>query len=168
MILCEGYMDVIALHAAGFPCAVATLGTAITAEQARLMTKYTSRVIISYDNDEAGQRAAQKALHILGEVGLETRVLRMNGVKDPDEYIKTFGAERFRQLLAGSESGFEYRLETVLAQHNLDAPEEKIKASAELCRIIAGTYSHVEREVYLTEVANRLARRRCAAAGCGA
>lgn len=157
MILCEGYMDVIALHAAGFPCAVATLGTAITAEQARLMTKYTSRVIISYDNDEAGQRAAQKALHILGEVGLETRVLRMNGVKDPDEYIKTFGAERFRQLLAGSESGFEYRLETVLAQHNLDAPEEKIKASAELCRIIAGTYSHVEREVYLTEVANRLA-----------
>lgn len=156
MILCEGYMDVIALHAAGFPCAVATLGTAITSEQARLMTKYTSRVVISYDSDEAGQRAAQKALRILGEVGLETRVLRMSGAKDPDEYIKTFGADRFRQLLAGSASGFEYRLETVLAQHDPGNPEEKIKASAELCRIIAGTYSHVEREVYLTEAAKRL------------
>lgn len=156
MILCEGYMDVIALHAAGFPCAVATLGTAITPEQARLMTKYTQRVVISYDSDEAGQRAAQKALRILGEVGLETRVLRMNGAKDPDEYIKTYGADRFRQLLAGSATGFEYRLETVLAHHDPAVPEEKIKASAELCRIIAGTYSSVEREVYVNETAKRL------------
>ncbi len=156
MILCEGYMDVIALHAAGFPCAVATLGTAITAEQARLMTKYTQRVVISYDSDEAGQRAAQKALRILGEVGLETRVLRMSGAKDPDEYIKTYGADRFRQLLAGSASGFEYRLETVLAQHDPAVAEERIKASAELCRIIAGSYSRVEREVYIGEVAKRL------------
>ena len=155
MILCEGYMDVIALHAAGFPCAVATLGTAITPEQARLMTKYTQRVVISYDSDEAGQRAAQKALRILGEVGLETRVLRMNGAKDPDEFIKTFGADRFRQL-AGSATGFEYRLESVLAKHDPAVPEEKIKAAAELCRIIAGTYSRVEREVYLIEAAKRL------------
>lgn len=156
MILCEGYMDVIALHAAGFPCAVATLGTAITPEQARLMTKYTERVVISYDSDEAGQRAAQKALRILGEVGLETRVLRMNGAKDPDEYIKKFGADRFRQLLAGSSSGFEYRLDTVLAAHDSTLPEEKIKASAEICRIIAASYSGVEREVYVTEAAKRL------------
>lgn len=156
MILCEGYMDVIALHAAGFPCAVATLGTAITPEQARIMRYHTSRVVISYDSDEAGQNAAQKALRILGEVGLETRVLRMSGAKDPDEYIKTYGADRFRQLLAGSASGFEYRLETVLAQHDPSNPEEKIKASAALCRIIAGTYSHVEREVYVTEAAKRL------------
>ncbi|MBR7184677.1 MAG: DNA primase [Clostridia bacterium] len=156
MILCEGYMDVIALHAAGFLCAVATLGTAITAEQARLMTKYTQRVVISYDSDEAGQRAAQKALRILGEVGLETRVLRMNGAKDPDEYIKNHGADRFRQLLANSVTGFAYRLDNVLAQHDPAIPEEKIKASAELCRIIAGSYSHVEREVYLAEAAKRL------------
>ncbi len=156
MILCEGYMDVIALHAAGFPFAVATLGTAITADQARLMSKYTSRVVISYDSDEAGQRAAQKALRILGEVGLETRVLRMSGAKDPDEYIKTFGADRFRQVLSNSATGFEYRLDSILAAHDPRIPEEKIKAAAEICRIIAGTYSHVEREVYVTEAAKRL------------
>ncbi len=156
MILCEGYMDVIALHAAGFPCAVATLGTAITSEQARLMTKYAQRVVISYDSDEAGQRAAQKALRILGEVGLETRVLRMSGAKDPDEYIKNFGADRFRQLLAGSATGFEYRLDAILARHDMALAEEKIKASAEICRLIAGSYSHVEREVYVAEAARRL------------
>ncbi|MBR6709375.1 MAG: DNA primase [Clostridia bacterium] len=156
MILCEGYMDVIALHAAGFPIAVATLGTAITAEQARLMTKYTSRVIIAYDSDEAGQRATQKALRILGEVGLETRVLRMSGAKDPDEFIKKFGPDRFRQLLTESRTGFIYRLESILARHDIALPEEKIKASAELCAVIARTYSHVEREVYITEAASRL------------
>lgn len=156
MILCEGYMDVIALHAAGFPCAVATLGTAITSEQARLMTKYAERIVISYDSDEAGQRAAQKALRILGEVGLETRVLRMSGAKDPDEFIKKFGADRFRQLLAGSATGFEYRLDTILARHDVTQAEERIKASAEICRLIAGSYSHVEREVYVAEAAKRL------------
>ena len=156
MILCEGYMDVIALHAAGFPCAVATLGTAITPEQARLMAKYTSRVVISYDSDEAGQRAAQKALRILGEVGLQTRVLRMNGAKDPDEFIKAYGADRFRQLLERSSTGFEYRLDSILAAHDMSLAEEKIKASSEICRLIAGSYSRVEREVYLLEAAKRL------------
>ena len=156
MILCEGYMDVIALHAAGFPCAVATLGTAITPEQARLMTKYTSRVVISYDSDEAGQRAAQKALRILGEVGLETRVLRMTGAKDPDEYIKAYGPDRFRQLLAGSSTGFEYRLEAILAPKDLSLADEKIKAAAEVCRLIAASGSRVEREVYILEAAKRL------------
>lgn len=156
MILCEGYMDVIALHAAGFPCAVATLGTAITPEQARLMTKYTSRVVISYDSDEAGQRAAQKALRILGEVGMETRVLRMSGAKDPDEYIKTYGPDRFRQLLAGSSTGFEYRLEAILAPKDLSLADDKIKAAAEVCRLIAASGSRVEREVYILEAAKRL------------
>lgn len=149
-------MDVIALHAAGFPCAVATLGTAITPEQARLMTKYTSRVVISYDSDEAGQRAAQKALRILGEVGMETRVLRMSGAKDPDEYIKAYGPDRFRQLLAGSSTGFEYRLEAILAPKDLSLADEKIKAAAEVCRLIAASGSRVEREVYILEAAKRL------------
>ena len=149
-------MDVIAMHAAGFPCAVATLGTAITPEQARLMAKYTSRVVISYDSDEAGQRAAQKALRILGEVGLQTRVLRMNGAKDPDEFIKAYGADRFRQLLERSSTGFEYRLDSILAAHDMSLAEEKIKASSEICRLIAGSYSRVEREVYLLEAAKRL------------
>ncbi len=87
IILCEGYMDVIALHAHGFENAVATLGTAITPEQARIMAKYTKQVIISYDSDEAGQRAANKAMKLLGEVGLEVKVLRVVGAKDPDEFL---------------------------------------------------------------------------------
>ncbi|MBR2431460.1 MAG: DNA primase, partial [Clostridia bacterium] len=91
LILCEGYMDVIALHAAGFTNAIATLGTAITAEQARLMRKYTKKVVICYDSDEAGQKAANKALRVIGDVGLDVRVMVVPGSKDPDEYIKTFG-----------------------------------------------------------------------------
>ncbi|MBR4296444.1 MAG: DNA primase [Clostridia bacterium] len=156
LILCEGYMDVIALHAAGFSNAVATLGTAITSEQARIMAKYTKKVIISYDSDEAGQRAANRAMKLLEEVGLEVRVLKMNGAKDPDEYIKKFGSERFRQLLGQSKTGFEYKLENVLAKHDISIPQEKIKASEQLCDIIAGVTSSVEREVYIARVAESL------------
>ncbi|MCQ2385809.1 MAG: DNA primase, partial [Clostridia bacterium] len=99
IILCEGYMDVIALHAAGFPFAVASLGTALTEEQARLLTRYTQKVILSYDADEAGQNAADRALKIFEGVGLETVILRVDGAKDPDEYIRKNGAEKFRELL---------------------------------------------------------------------
>ena len=88
LILCEGYMDVIALHAAGFSNAVATLGTSLTAEQARMMTKYTKKVLISYDSDEAGQRAADRAIRILGDVGLVVGILKLPDAKDPDEFIK--------------------------------------------------------------------------------
>ncbi len=90
MLLCEGYMDVIALHAAGFENAVATLGTAITSEQARIFAKYTKKVIICYDADNAGQTATMKAMRLLGEVGVEVRVLKILGAKDPDEYIRKF------------------------------------------------------------------------------
>ena len=86
-------MDVIALHEAGFECAVATLGTAITPDQARILAKYTKRVIISYDSDEAGQRAADKAFRLLDEVGLDARLLKVENAKDPDEYVRKFGAE---------------------------------------------------------------------------
>lgn len=149
MILCEGYMDVIALHAAGFGNAVATLGTAITSEQARIMSKYTKKVIISYDSDEAGQRAANRAMQLLGEVGLEVRILKMHGAKDPDEFIKKFGADRFRQLLDQSRTGFEYKLEGIMTKYNVNLPEEKIKASADICAIIAAVPSSAEREVYI-------------------
>ena len=100
MILCEGYMDVIALHAAGFENAVATLGTAITSEQARIFAKYTKQVIICYDSDNAGQTAASKAMRLLGEVGVDVRVLTLDGAKDPDEYIKKYGADAFRYKLS--------------------------------------------------------------------
>ncbi|MBO5294263.1 MAG: DNA primase [Clostridia bacterium] len=151
MILCEGYMDVIALHAAGFEYAVATLGTAITPEHARIFSKYTQKVIISYDADDAGQNAANKAMRILGEVGMDVRVLKLNGAKDPDEYIKRFGADRFRQVLEQSKTGFDHKSERILAKYDLTVGSDRIKASNEICALIAEYWSGVEREVYLAQ-----------------
>ena len=156
MILCEGYMDVIAMHAAGFTNAVATLGTAITAEQARLMSRYTKKVIISYDADEAGQKAAVRAMRMLGEVGLEVNVFKVPGAKDPDEYIRTYGKEKFRAALESSKSKFEYNTDRVLSKYNLDIPQEKINALSEMSAMIAGFYSAAERDVYVRATAKRL------------
>ena len=156
IILCEGYMDVIALHAAGFENAVATLGTAITQEQARMLAKYTKKVIISYDSDGAGQNAATRAMRLLDEVGLEVRVLQMNGAKDPDEYIKKFGPDRFRKLLTDSRTGFEFRLAAILSRHDINDGSEKLRAASEICDMIAGVWSGVEREVYIATAAQRL------------
>jgi DNA primase len=157
MILCEGYMDVIALHAAGFENAVATLGTAITSEQARIFAKYTKKVIISYDSDEAGQRAANKAMQLLGEVGIEVRVLRVPDAKDPDEYLRKYGADKLRRVIEGSRSGFQYKLDGILAKYDLIQPEDKIRAGNECCALISGYHSGVEREVYIAQVAKQLA-----------
>lgn len=108
-ILCEGYMDVIALHEAGFGQAVATLGTAITPEQARIMRRYTDKVLISYDNDSAGQSAAQEGFSPSWRGReLTAGILQMSGAKDPDEYIRKFGAERFRKLCSESLTQFDY------------------------------------------------------------
>ncbi len=156
LILCEGYMDVIALHAAGFENAVATLGTAITQEHARIISKYTKSVLISYDMDQAGRTAADKAMRLLAEVGVDVKVLKMSGAKDPDEYIKLYGADRFRQVISRGQSSFDYKLDTVLAGYDLSQANDKIKASSELCKIIAAVDSSVEREVYITTVAERL------------
>lgn len=156
MILCEGYMDVIALHAAGFEYAVATLGTAITPDHARVFSKYTQKVIISYDSDEAGQNAANKAMRMLGEVGMDVRVLKLSGAKDPDEYIVKFGADRFRRTLEESRTGFEYKLERILAKYDLSLGSDKIKASADACAMIAEYYSPIEREVYIATVSAKL------------
>ena len=156
LILCEGNMDVVALHAAGFENAVASLGTALTEDHARIMAKYTKQVILAYDSDEAGQRATHRAMGIFAKVGLDVRVLHMKDAKDPDEFIKKFGAERFRQLLKKSSTGFDFKLETVLAKHNIELPDEKIKAANDLCAVIAGVSSAAEREVYLAAVSARL------------
>ncbi len=156
LILCEGYMDVIALHAAGFTNSVATLGTALTPEQARIMSRYTKKVLISYDSDAAGQKAANRAIGILGEVGLDVRVLKISGAKDPDEFIKKYGADKFSEQLAGSRGKFEYNMDNILARHNIAVPDEKIKACTELCVMIADIYSSAEREIYIGAVAKKL------------
>ncbi|MBR2325403.1 MAG: DNA primase [Clostridia bacterium] len=156
LILCEGYMDVIALHAAGFTNAVATLGTAITSDQARLMSRYTKRVIITYDADEAGQKAAVRAMGMLSEVGLEVSVLKIPDAKDPDEFIKKFGKDKFRLLIENSRSKFEYNMERILSKYNLDAQQERINALKELVEFISTFYSEVERDVYIQAVSKQL------------
>ena len=152
MILCEGYMDVIALHAAGFENAVATLGTALTTEQARLMSRYTKKVIICYDSDEAGQKAAMRAIKMLSEVGLDVSILKVNGAKDPDEYIKKYGADKFRQLLFESKSTFEYNLDNILSKYDITIPNDKIKALHECEKLISETYSSAERDIYIQTI----------------
>ena len=155
MILCEGYMDVIALHAAGFPQAVATLGTAITADQARIMSRYTKKVVISYDMDDAGRKAADKAMKLLEEVGVDVTLLKLSGAKDPDEFIRVSGADAFRRVLDGSQSKFDYNLDRILAQHDLSDPQEKIKALSELRSVVAAFPSSAEREVYIGVLAEK-------------
>ena len=152
LILCEGYMDVIALHAAGFENAVATLGTAITSEQARLISRYTKKVIISYDADEAGQKAAQRAIKLLSEVGVDVTILKVPGAKDPDEYIKKNGADKFARLLTESKNKFDYNLENILSRYDINHPQDKIKALHEAEKLISETYSSAERDIYIKTI----------------
>ena len=155
LILCEGYMDVIALHAAGFENAVATLGTAITSEQARIISRYTKQVIISYDMDDAGRRAADKAMKLFEEVGLEVNLLKLDDAKDPDEYIKKFGKDSFRRKLDASDSKFVYNFERILKKYDTRDPQQKIIAMQELLTMISGFSSAAEREVYLREISKQ-------------
>ncbi len=156
IILCEGYMDVIALHRAGFNNAVATLGTAITPDHARLMARYTKSVVICYDADEAGQRAADRAFQILGQVGLDTTILKVEGAKDPDEYLRKNGADAFQALLGGARSRFDFQLERTLAGHDTADPQERVRLSSQLSRTIADYPSAVERDVYTRRAAEAL------------
>ncbi len=155
-ILCEGYMDVIALHGAGFQNAVATLGTAITPEQARLMRRYAPTVYICYDSDAAGQRATEKAITLLTEADVEARVVRYEGAKDPDELIRAFGRERFSLALEQAKPQFDFKTDSIFARFNLNDPQEKIKAARAICEMIAAIPSPMEREIYIARCAQRL------------
>ena len=156
LILCEGNIDVVSLHAAGFENAVASLGTALTDEQARVIAKYTKQVLLAYDSDEAGQRATHRAMDIFAKVGVEVKVIHMTGAKDPDEFIQKYGRDAFARLLGQSRTGFEFKLATVLQRYDVTQPEEIIRAAAELCEIISRVYSSAEREVYIAAAAKRL------------
>lgn len=155
IILCEGYMDVIAMNQAGFDNAVATLGTAITPEQARIISRYCDEVIIAYDNDTAGQTAAKKAISHFSDVGINTRILQMDGAKDPDEYIKKFGADRFRRLLDNSENANNFMLDNCENGLDIDTEAGKIELIKRAANYIAGMKSPVEREVYLSRIAKK-------------
>ena len=147
-ILAEGYMDVIALHQAGFDSAVASLGTSLTEEQARIIARHVSQIVISYDADGAGQAAAQRAIDILKKCDLQVKVLRIPGAKDPDEFIKARGADAFRALIERSEDHNAYRLEQIAAKYDLEDDEARVQFLRDAARMLAGIDSSIEREVY--------------------
>ena len=148
IILTEGYMDAIALHQYGFDSAVASLGTALTEEHANLLSKYTEQVVLTYDADQAGQNATQRAVPMLEKAGLKVKILRMEGAKDPDEFLKKFGADRFKLLLERSENHAEYQLQTLERKYDLTLDEQRVAFLAEAAQMIAGLQSAIEREVY--------------------
>ncbi len=154
IILSEGNIDVVSLHQAGFDSAVASLGTSLTPEQARLISRYTDQVIIAYDNDAAGIKAAQRAIGILEKLDLRVKVLRMSGAKDPDEFIQTRGADAFRNLLEASENQVDYRLRSVTDKYDLSVDEQKVEFLKEATELVARLPGAVERQVYAMRVAS--------------
>ena len=151
LILAEGYMDVIALHRAGFSNAIASLGTALTGEQAAVMRRYADEVIICYDSDEAGQRATQRAIPILKKAGLGVRVVTVPGNKDPDEFMRSMGEEgplRFRALLEGSGNEIEYQLGKVRANYPVDTEDGRVKYLQEASEIIGRVDDRISQDVY--------------------
>lgn len=153
LILAEGYMDVIAVNQAGFPNVVATLGTALTPDQCRLISSYAKEVIIAYDSDGAGRSATSRAVGMLDEVGVKTRILDMKGAKDPDEFIKKFGAERFKLLLDGAGSVTAYQLSVLRAKYDLDEPDQRGSYLTEASRCLAEVESAIERDIYAGQLA---------------
>ena len=153
IILSEGNIDVVSLHQAGFDSAVASLGTSLTPEQARLLSRYTNEVIIAYDNDTAGIKAAQRAIGIREKLDMKVKVLRLEGAKDPDEYIKKRGADAFRNLLEGSEDQIDYRLRAVTEKYELSSDEQKVAFLKEASELVAHLPGAVERQVYAMRVA---------------
>lgn len=155
LILVEGYMDVIALHQAGFTNAIACLGTAFTNEQANLLSRYADEIIICYDNDGAGKAATEKALAILGKTGLKLRVVTMSGGKDADEIIRTHGKERFADLLKEASNKTEYKLLEEQKKYNLATDDGKLRFLLAAAQILAACGS-VERDIYATRLSNEL------------
>ena len=153
LILAEGYMDAIALHQYGFDCAVASLGTALTEDGANLLSKYTDQVVLIYDGDEAGQRAAQRAIPILEKTGLQVKVLQMRDAKDPDEFLKKFGADKFKLLLEESSNRVEYQLQAIRRKYDLREDDQRVKYIQEAAGLLCSLGSAVQREVYGRRVA---------------
>lgn len=152
-IVCEGYMDVISLHQAGFTNAVASLGTALTAGHAALIKRYVNEVYLTYDSDEAGTKAALRAAPILREAGVTTRVIRMEPYKDPDEFIKNLGAEAFEEQIRKARNSFMFGLEMLEKSYDLNAPEGKTEFLREAARRLARFEEEIERDNYIEAVA---------------
>lgn len=148
-------MDTISLHQAGFDCAVASLGTSLTADHAKLLSRFTKEVILCYDGDTAGVQAANRAIPMLEKTGLKVRVLRITGAKDPDEFIKTFGREAFARLLDRSENYVAYNLKQLQASFSLEDPLQRSEFARAGAELLAELDSPVEREVYAGQLAQQ-------------
>ena len=161
MILCEGNLDVVTLHQAGFDNAVASMGTALTAEQTKLLSRFTKELVLCYDNDAAGRTATEKALKLLENSELKVRVLQLpNQIQDgkpvkqdPDDFIKIYGSDAFEKLLSGSEAGIEFRMNQIAAKYDLSNDENKISYGGEISRLIAGLDNPIQREIYINRAA---------------
>lgn len=155
LILCEGYMDVIAMHQAGFTNAVAGCGTALTTEQVRLISRYAKKVILTYDADEAGQKALQKAMTLFDQTDVKVRIPALVGGKDPDEIIRTYGRDKFKGMLEGASNETEFRLLALRRQYNLATTQGKIDFIGGALQILA-TLPPVERDLYVSRLSEEL------------
>ncbi|MDF2589923.1 MAG: primase [Anaerocolumna sp.] len=155
MLLCEGYMDVIALHQAGFNNAVASLGTAFTGLQANLLKRYISEVLLTYDSDEAGTKAALRAIPILKEAGLTAKVINMKPYKDPDEFIKALGADEFQKRIDNAQNAFLFEVEVMEREYDLGDPEMKTKFFNEIAKKMLVFSEEIERNIYIEAVATK-------------
>ena len=153
LILVEGNIDVVTLHQYGFDNAIASLGTSLTEEQAALMTRYAEQIILIYDGDKAGQNATQRAIPILEKAGLQVKVLQLKDAKDPDEFLKKFGADKFKVLLEGSSNRVEYQLNAIARKYDIREDDQKVKFINEAAEFISTLSNAVQREVYGHRVA---------------
>ena len=157
LLLCEGNMDVISMNQAGFENTVATCGTAITSDHARLMSQYCKEVVICYDSDEAGQKASKKAIDLLSEVGLNTRIIKMEGAKDPDEYIKKFGATRFKLLIDKSDNAVEFELNKAKIGLDIENSDvDRIEYIKKCYDILSQIENNIDREIYIKSFVKRM------------
>ena len=155
-ILCEGYMDVISMHEAGFDTAVCACGTALTPEQVKLLTEYADEVVLSYDSDEAGQKATERSLALFSGTNLQVRVLNIPGAKDPDEFIRTYGRDRFEAVLEGTATPLEFKLAKAVKKYDLRNDAQRLQYVDEAIGILAGSaVSPTARDVYAGRIAEQ-------------
>jgi DNA primase len=149
IILCEGYMDVIAMHQAGFTNAVASLGTAFTSEQAVILRRYTDEVLLTYDSDQAGVKAALRAIPMLRDAGINARIVHMEPYKDPDEFIKGLGSEEFEKRMAEAQNAFLFEIDVLRKSYDISDPEQKTKFDHEMAAKLLVFEDKVQRDNYI-------------------
>ena len=156
LILVEGYMDAISLHQSGFDNAIACLGTALTSEMAHLLSRYADEIILSYDADEAGQKATRRAIEIFNSIGMKIRVVRLTGGKDPDEILKKYGPERYQSLIDGAANDIEFALLNLRNQFDVQTSDGKMKFLEKAAEVLAGLGSKIPQEIYSSRLSEEL------------